>query len=107
MFVSKRGKLEIWGQRNRRLETKPKHRRELLDHHEDFLDAIATGRRPNADIEIGHLSATLCHLANIATRTGGSLDFDPITERIIDNDQANQLVGRSYREGHWAIPKEA
>lgn len=107
MFVSKRGKLEIWGQRNRRLEAKPKHRRELLDHHEDFLDAIATGRRPNADIEIGHLSATLCHLANIATRSGGSLDFDPTTERIIDNDQADQLVGRSYREGHWAIPKEA
>jgi len=72
-------------------------------HCADFFDAIRNGRRPNADIEIGHLSATLSHLANILARTGKrKLAFDPKTERFTDLPEANALVGRSYREGHWA-----
>jgi predicted dehydrogenase len=73
------------------------------DHCADFLDAIRTGRRPNADIEIGHLSATLAHLSNILARTGRqSLTFDPKTEQITDSPEANALRQRTYREGHWA-----
>lgn len=74
-------------------------------HHENFLAAIKTGERPNADIEIGHLSSSLCHLGNIATRLGRSLRFDPKMEQIVDDKEANNLVARQYREGHWAIPK--
>jgi hypothetical protein len=71
-----------------------------------FLDAIKTGRRPSAEIEIGHLSTTLIHLGNLAMRVGRSLNFDPRTEQIIGDDDANQLLKRRYRkEGHWAIPK--
>ena len=73
------------------------------DHCADFLDAIRTGRRPNADIEIGHLSATLAHLSNILARTGRQqLIFDPKTEQITDSPQANALTRRAYRQGHWA-----
>jgi predicted dehydrogenase len=73
------------------------------DHCADFLDAIRTGRRPNADIEIGHLSATLAHLSNILARTGRqSLTFDPKTEQIVGDPEANALTKRAYRQGHWA-----
>ncbi len=73
------------------------------EHCADFLDAIRSGRRPSADIEIGHLSATLPHLANIVARTGHRhLEFDPNTERFIDAPDADALLQRSYREGHWA-----
>jgi hypothetical protein len=61
----------------------------------------------NADPQNGHLSAALAHFANIATRLGVSLRFDPAKEQFIENDQANQLLRRTYREGHWAAPKEA
>jgi hypothetical protein len=45
-------------------------------------------------------------LGNLAMRVGRSLNFDPRTERIIGDDDANQLLGRRYRkEGHWAVPK--
>jgi len=77
----------------------------LLDHHQDFLDCIRAGGRPHADVEIGHLSASLCHLANIATRTGSIVRFDPKTETVIDNPAAAKMVRRTYRPGHWAIPK--
>jgi len=106
MFLSKRGKLEILDEGNKRIDAKPKDPPQLLGHAADFLDAIKTGRRPNAEIEIGHLSTALVHLGNLAMRVGRSLNFDPRTERIIGDAAANQLLGRRYRkEGHWAIPK--
>jgi hypothetical protein len=77
-------------------------------HHRDFLDCVraGNGKRPRADIEIGHLSSSLSHLGNIATRLGRSLKFDPKGEQVVGDEEANQLVGRRYREGgHWAVPK--
>ena len=106
MLLTKRGKIEVNDERKRRVDPKLKGEpASLHSHHVDFLDAIRTGRRPNADIEIGHLSATLCHLGNIATRVGRTLEFDPAKEQIPGDDEANALLGRKYRDGHWAVPK--
>jgi len=106
MFLSKRGKLEILDEDNKPITAQPKDPPQLLGHAADFLDAIKTGRRPNAEIEIGHHSTALIHLGNLAMRVGRSLNVDPATEQIIGDDNANQLLGRRYRkEGHWAIPK--
>lgn len=76
-----------------------------LPHHRDFLEAIRTDRHPNADIEIAHLSTALCHLGNIGARLGRTLHFDPAAERFVDDDEANALVRRQYRDGHWAVPR--
>jgi predicted dehydrogenase len=106
MFLSKRGKLEILDERNRPIEAQPKNPPQLLGHVADFLDAIKTGRPPNAGIETGHLSTTLVHLGNLALRLGRSLRFDPRTEQIPGDEQANALLSRKYRAGgHWAIPR--
>jgi len=60
-------------------------------------------RRPCANIEIGHFSAALPHLANILARTGRrQLAFDPARERFLDAPDADVLTTRTYREGHWA-----
>jgi predicted dehydrogenase len=108
MFISKRGKFELLGERNKRIDMNLEPLPGMLHHHEDFLDAIRNARKSNADIEIGHLSASLCHLANIATRVGRSLNFDPRSEQITDDDEAQRLLSRNYRaEGHWAIPEGA
>ena len=106
MLLTKRGKLEINDERKQKVVPKLKSDSpKLYRHHLDFLNAIRTNRRPNADIEIGHLSATLCHLGNIASRVDQTLRFDGETEQIIDNDQANRLLSRQYRPGHWAVPQ--
>jgi predicted dehydrogenase len=66
-------------------------------HQRDFLDCIKEHRRPSADIEEGHKSTRLCHLGNIALRTGRALRFDARTETL-DDAEANKLLGRTYRK---------
>ncbi len=71
-------------------------------HHDDFLTCIREGGRPQADIEIGHHGATVCHLGNIAARLKRNLAFDGANEQIIGDEEANALLTRTYRDGHWA-----
>ncbi|MCU0960921.1 MAG: Gfo/Idh/MocA family oxidoreductase [Pirellulaceae bacterium] len=78
----------------------------LPDHHQNFLDSVRSGSRPRADIEIGHLTASLCHLGNIATRVNRVVHFDPATEQVIGDDEAAGLLRRTYRD-HWATPRDA
>ncbi|UCC97994.1 MAG: Gfo/Idh/MocA family oxidoreductase [Phycisphaerales bacterium] len=76
------------------------------EHKDNFIDCIRTRKRPNADVEVGHQSVLLCHLANISYRVGNrQLEFDPKTETFTNNDQANQYLGRTYREP-WVLPDE-
>jgi predicted dehydrogenase len=106
MVLSKKGLVKIFDGRNapRPLPGEPP---KMPGHQEDFVDAIRNGRPPTAEIGIGHVSATLCHLGNIATRVGRSVRFDPAGERIVGDDEAASLARRTYREGHWAVPREA
>jgi predicted dehydrogenase len=72
-------------------------------HQRNFIDCIKSSsetsvRRPNADIEEGHKSTRLCHLGNIAFRTGRSIRFDAQTETCVGDAEANRLLGRSYRK---------
>jgi predicted dehydrogenase len=68
-------------------------------HFENFVDCIRSGKRPNADIEECQKSTMLCHLANIAYRTGHTVNFDPVAKKIIDDKAANRLWKREYRHG--------
>jgi len=79
---------------------------DLPAHHQNFFECIRSGAKPHADIEIGHLSATLTHLGNIATRLRKTLEFDPQKERITNDEAADALVRREYRE-HWGTPQGA
>ena len=57
----------------------------------------------HADVDIGRISADLCHLANISYRLGGQLEnFDPRTERF-ENVKANDLAHPPYR-APYVIP---
>ena len=67
-------------------------------HQQNFIDSIRGDAKPNAEIEIGHKSTILCHLGNLAYRTGKTLKFDARTETT-DSPEANKLLGREYRKG--------
>jgi len=78
---------------------------DLAAHHQNFFDAVRDSSVPlNASVDVGRLSATVVHLANIAARTGQVLHFDPEKEIITNGDTANAMVRRQYRDGHWAVP---
>lgn len=68
-------------------------------HLENFVAAVRGEGKLNAEIEEGVKSTLLCHLGNIAWRTGGTLHFDAGTQKIADNPEAMKLWRREYREG--------
>jgi len=108
MFISKRGKFEVRGERNAPMDVKlaspPKS--EVWENQQNWLDCIKSGDVPNANVDIAVRTAIACHLANIATRLQRTLHFDPTAEKIIGDDEANSLLTRTYRaDGHWGIPK--
>jgi len=104
MYLSRRGKLKVIDEKNRPVDLQIKTQAQDIDRHvADFFDAIRTDRLPNADILLGHMTATLCHLGNIATRLQRSLQFDPQTEEILNDAEASELAKREYRQ-HWAAP---
>ncbi len=74
-------------------------------HQDNFIQCIRTREKPNADVEQGHYSALLCHMANISYLTGNrKLAFDPKTETFLDAPDANKHLKRTYREP-WAVPE--
>jgi hypothetical protein len=68
-------------------------------HLQNFVDAIRNGTSLNAEIEEGHKSTLLCHLANIAYRTGHTIHFDPVRQKLVRDKEAETLWGREYRKG--------
>jgi len=69
----------------------------------DFLDAIRTKRRSVCDIEIGHRSTNMALLGMLSYKLGRSIDWDGQKEQIINDPEANKLLGRDYR-GEWKYP---
>lgn len=105
MFLSRRGKIEVLGDRNAAMEIAvTRGPQDDVAHVANFCDAIRGGGKLNADALTGHLSTSLCHLGNIATRLGRSLNFDPAAEQIVDDNEGNLLCRRAYRE-HWGTPR--
>lgn len=66
-------------------------------HHANFIDCIKSRELPICDVEIGHRTATLCHLGNIVAYTGRKITWDPAKEQIVGDDVANAMVSRPYR----------
>lgn len=68
-------------------------------HADNFLKAVQSRKHTdlNCDIEVGHISAAICHMANISYRVGDKVLFNPTMERFIGNDEANTMISRDYR----------
>jgi hypothetical protein len=82
-------------------------RREGGSNWENFIKAMRSRKREelNADIEEGHLSSALVHLANISYRLGRSIDFDAVKDQVIKDQEANAMLRRKYREP-FVVPEK-
>jgi Oxidoreductase family, NAD-binding Rossmann fold/Oxidoreductase family, C-terminal alpha/beta domain len=65
-----------------------------LRHYRNFLESVVSRKQPVASAEIGHRTASLCHLNNIAMRLGRKLEWDPGREKFNDEEANN-----------WILPK--
>lgn len=85
-------------------EPTPEGPHENDPHFRNFFECIRTRQRPNADVEIGHRSTTVCHLVNICRDLGRKLKWDPDKEQFIGDEEANQMISRPRRKG-YELPK--
>ena len=66
-------------------------------HHNNFMDAVRTRRKPAADIEQGFRSTIAPLIAGIALKTRRKLNWDGEAEQFINDDDANRYLTRTYR----------
>lgn len=75
----------------------------IRGHMRNWLACVESREKPVADIEQGYISTTACILANLSMDLGRSLTWDPEAGRIVNDDEANKLLARPYREP-WVHP---
>jgi predicted dehydrogenase len=69
-------------------------------HMEDWLNCMRSRKTPLADVEIGHRSISVCHLANITREMGRKLNWNPESERFAGDAEANDRLTRVRRKGY-------
>ena len=67
------------------------------NHRRNWLGCIRSRKTPICHAEIGHRSATVCHLANIGYELRRSLEWDPKKERFVGDAGADALIDRPMR----------
>jgi predicted dehydrogenase len=70
------------------------------NHYQNFVDAIRADDPGllTAPIEEGFYSCALIHLANISHRLGRTLNIDPVTFSVINDEEANRMFSKEYRK---------
>ena len=66
-------------------------------HVENYLSCVRSRKQPKAPADVAHRVCALIHLGEIAYRTRSVLEFDPKTERIVNNSKLNDLLTKEYR----------
>ncbi|MDR3182599.1 MAG: Gfo/Idh/MocA family oxidoreductase [Planctomycetaceae bacterium] len=115
IVVGEKGKIEI---NRHKISSNPKEiaaegmkdhkntRDETVYHVENFIECIKSGKKANADIEIGQRSTSFCELVNIVRATaepGKTIGWDSVNEKFIGNDKGNEMLSRPRRKG-WELP---
>ena len=110
-FIGTTGEIKV---QRKKIETTPsdlarkiiteseEHVYKSVDHYKDFLNAMRTRTKPVCDVEIGHRTASVCNIGNIAYRLKRGLKWDPVKERFKNDAEANALLTRKMRK-EWSI----
>lgn len=72
------------------------------DHVRNWLDCIKSRRQPICHPESAQRATTICHATNISLRLGRALKWDPVSERFLDDAQANAMLLRAMRSP-WSV----
>ncbi|MBA4067210.1 MAG: gfo/Idh/MocA family oxidoreductase [Isosphaera sp.] len=72
------------------------------DHKGNWLDCIKKNEPTICPAEVGHRSATICHLGNIGYRLGRKLRWDPAKEVFVGDEAANKELAREPR-AKWKV----
>ena len=67
-------------------------------HVRNFLDCVKSRQPPDENLDVGHHVSTVAHLGNLALRSRSRIEWDADAERVRENEAANRLVSRPYRQ---------
>jgi predicted dehydrogenase len=106
-FIGDKG--EVLVSRKNRLETTPAtlkaqplapaetHLYSSSNHQSNWLECIRSRKAPICPAEIGHRTATICHLNAIAERLDRPIRWDPVNEEIVGDEYASRWTDRPRR----------
>jgi predicted dehydrogenase len=70
----------------------------LYAHMFNFVTCVRTRQKPISQAAEQHRTVIPCHLTNIALRLGRKLQWDPVREQFVGDDEANAMLSRSQRQ---------
>jgi predicted dehydrogenase len=68
------------------------------NHYQDFLNAMKTRKPPICDVEVGHRTATVCNIGNIAYALQRPLEWNPEKEKFKQDGEANKMLKRKMKK---------
>lgn len=68
------------------------------EQHGNWLDCIQSRKPPISPVEVGHRACSVCLITHISMKLGRKLNWNPDTERFINDDEANGLLSRPQRK---------
>lgn len=68
------------------------------EQHGNWLECIKTRKAPISPVEIGHRACSVCLISHIAMKLPRKLQWDPKTERFVNDKEANVMLSRSQRK---------
>ena len=71
-------------------------------HVRDFFNCVKTRSKPAANEDVMARSHIACHAAAIAWKLGRKVQFDPVTEEFVNDEEANRMRSRAMREP-WTV----
>lgn len=72
------------------------------EHHRNFIDCVKSRQETICPVEMGIRCDTICHLSDIAARTGRPIQWNPETEEITGDPEAARMLTRPSRE-KWRV----
>jgi hypothetical protein len=73
------------------------------NHYLDFINSIRSRSKPICDVEVGHRTASVCNIGNIAYQLGRPLKWNPKKEKFKNDDEANALLTRKHWEQYAGL----
>lgn len=73
-----------------------------IEHHRNFIDCVKSRQETICPVEMGIRCDTICHMADIAARTGRKIEWNPEKEEIVGDPEASKMLTRPSRE-KWRV----
>ncbi len=107
MFIGEKGRIfvnrgGVYGKPAEELKENPLPKdawrvRPSRDHMGNFFACVKSRQEPVSPVRIQHRTITACHLTNISLRLGRKITWDPKTQQILGDEEADAWQKREQR----------